>query len=227
MTKFAVVFVYVVMMWSSSPSFAQNGNAVLAKCADEGTTYDKTKCRDANLGKTFNFKGRVFDVKDAKTLTIQISNGNYADVVFLSNVGDTAKVDQVLSFHGLLARIGTGIVVHHNISDAILGEARPQAKAQGNIAKENTKNAKECRALYQTWVFNEIVEEFCKFNGGLAEKALLMTKQFCPNISGEQQTEWGKTVAAALKKDYDQFGLDGQCDRYKLEYNAVAERINN
>lgn len=110
----------ISLLMFSSPSMAQEGNAVLARCADEGTTYDKTKCKDTNVGRVFSFRGSVFDVKSATTLTVRVTSGNYADVVFKSNVGDAVKKDQVLNFRGRLARVGTGIMINHDITDAFL-----------------------------------------------------------------------------------------------------------
>lgn len=114
------VLLAVNILMLSSPSMAREGNAVLTKCADEGTTYDKTKCKDANVGRVFSFRGSVFDVKNATTLTIRVTSGNYADVVFKSNVGDTVRKDEVLNFRGRLARVGTGIMINHKITDAVL-----------------------------------------------------------------------------------------------------------
>lgn len=109
----------------------QDGNAVLIECTDEGTTYDKTKCKKRNVGRTFSFKGTVFDVKTATILTIRIGTGNYADVSFRENVGDTSRKDQVLKFRGRLDRVGTGILTNHDIKDAILESSSDQSKGVG------------------------------------------------------------------------------------------------
>lgn len=98
----------------------QDGNIVLVKCADEGTTYDKAKCKETYVGRVYNFNGTVFDVKDATTLTIRINSGNFANVSFKSNIGDIVRKDQFVNFRGQLDRVGTGIVIDHEISDAYL-----------------------------------------------------------------------------------------------------------
>ena len=114
------IFILLSLFTASPLVFGQDGNAVLTKCADEGMTYDKTKCREANIGKILNFKASVFDVKSATTITMKISHGNYADVVFRSKVGDIVKKEQILNFRGRLSRVGTGILVNHDIEDAVL-----------------------------------------------------------------------------------------------------------
>jgi len=70
--------------------------------------------------KVFDFEGTVYDIKDEKVLDIEIDSGNYATVMFKKNVGDEVAKDQRVRFRGLLVRIGTGILVSHQIKNAVM-----------------------------------------------------------------------------------------------------------
>jgi hypothetical protein len=99
---------------------AEDGNEVVLRCTDEGTTYDKEKCRKANSGKEFTFEGQVFDVKSAKKLDVKLDSGNYAWVEFKTKVGDTVSKGQYITFTGKVVRFGTGILSQHEVVKAVL-----------------------------------------------------------------------------------------------------------
>lgn len=100
---------------------AIDGNRMIDRCAD-GMTYEKKMCSEESLGKKFIFDGSVYNVKSQYEAQIKLSTikGNYADVIFRENIAGKFRQGEVLKFAGTITDIGTGIIISHTITDAVL-----------------------------------------------------------------------------------------------------------
>ncbi len=98
-----------------------DGNKSIEKCAD-GMTFERQRCEQEKLGKRLYFSGKVFNVRAENQAEIRLftKEGNYADVIFRNQIAGNFSKEQQVRFWGNLSRVGTGIIIHHQVTDAVL-----------------------------------------------------------------------------------------------------------
>lgn len=99
----------------------RDGNKMIETCAD-AMTIEKKRCEQASVGGEFTFNGKVYDVLtpyNAKVL-LRTREGNYANVVFRGAEAEELRKDEHIKFAGTLKSVGTGIIIKHEIEDAVM-----------------------------------------------------------------------------------------------------------
>lgn len=99
----------------------RDGNKMIETCAD-AMTIEKKRCEQVSVGEEFTFNGKVYDVLtpyNAKVL-LRTHEGNYADVVFRDAEAEKLGKDELVKFTGRLKSVGTGILIRHEIEDAVM-----------------------------------------------------------------------------------------------------------
>lgn len=98
-----------------------DGNKMIARCAD-GTTYSRHMCDQKEVGQRFYFKGKIIDVYSEYKAVIKIfsEKGNNANVIFRDPVMSSFSKEQPIYFWGTLTDLGTGVMIRHDIGDAVI-----------------------------------------------------------------------------------------------------------
>ena len=94
------------------------GNRMLAE-AFAGTTVQNERFQATQVQKMFEFVGRVSDVKSSGVVVIELLPRHLANVRFLLDMTDLKKHEEI-RFRGTLTVFGTGVVIHHRITKAML-----------------------------------------------------------------------------------------------------------
>lgn len=92
-----------------------------------------------------------------------------------------------------------------------------------SIESNKKSSTSECKILYQSWIFNRLLEEGCSFNKGVAIKIGSAAKQLCPSLTQNQRNIWGKEVMVDIKNDIDKIGNKEFCLRNKASYEELVQ----
>ena len=196
---------------------SKDGDCTLAQ-----KILDEARTKTAFLRPTYTLNGEELNsdtLRDA-IVAAQIS-------IFESCLKNPARSDKTLAFLKREAKAGNKaaqvILAQKGESKASEVKRPIQGGATQEVAVTNkVADTKECKSMFQAWVFNELLEEGCGFKLGIARRAGFMIKSWCPEITDEQRGDWGKEVLVAMKKDYDEIGLGEMCSRNKAAYEALA-----
>lgn len=90
-------------------------------------------------------------------------------------------------------------------------------------AKPSSAPRSECQQLYQAWVFNDLLEQACNFNLGVAKNIGESAKSICQNISEKQIKSWGIEVMKSVKEDISKAGDEEFCRSNTPGYKELSK----
>jgi hypothetical protein len=114
------VLTLVLSLGLAQSAIAAVGNDAVLTCDRAESTYAKDKCKKAERGKRYIFDGSIEDIRDEHTLHVKLDSDNYADVVFKRAIAEGVHVGQSITFKGRIIALNTGILISHDIDDAVL-----------------------------------------------------------------------------------------------------------
>ncbi len=96
------------------------GNHMVLACMNAETTLSKSNCIDASVGKVLVFSGLVTDITADQTLTVYLSDAEFAEVDFTYPVSHEVRKDDHIRFRGKFTGFGSGMITSHDIEAATL-----------------------------------------------------------------------------------------------------------
>jgi len=101
--------------------------------------------------------------------------------------------------------------------------------SSASISDESSQQ--QCGGLFQSWVFNNLLEKQCGFGGMLSYRFGILVKAGCDNeLSEETRNALALEVFTDVKRDYESMGMAAFCEAarpgYEEAVDSFAETFN-
>ncbi len=136
----------------SSLAQLKDGLEAILYCKKGETTLEREKRKENSLNRYYIFRGSVNDVETENDIEIMLSPGHYANVRFIKPIASSLRKGQVISIKGALTFIGTGILINHDIKDALI-------IPDDSATEANERESKNQNAIEDSVEFNASVED--------------------------------------------------------------------
>ncbi len=85
-----------------------------------------------------------------------------------------------------------------------------------------------CHELYQSWVFNLVLEDACSFKRNVSGKLGVLTKNACNQfLTDEIKHQLGSQVIEDFRKEFDKLGEEALCTAQKSGYDSTSEALDH
>lgn len=137
-------------------------------------------------------------------------------------VGSGSQVFWSIPLHGMKGSIKQ--LVECSITLRKTSKAISITSRKEDLPEKSTERSK-CKKLYQSWIFNNMLEESCELKMGVARNIGIVAKSICLKSSDVERNQWGVEVFKDIKNDLDEMGGEEFCRRNKPGYEALAKQM--
>lgn len=94
-------------------------------------------------------------------------------------------------------------------------------------ANADETHKEKCKEIYQSWVFNMVLEDVCEIGGVASRKIGMMAKSLCDDVlTEEDRNKYGLEVANTFKQDIAKMGKENLCEIEVPRYHKMLETLN-